>query len=73
MKTRGVGEFFPQQRLILQHGEIIGVRNTDIGQINGDSTSYNGDAEIKSPMETADEILNPFDDGKKAAAYALLI
>jgi len=52
---------------------VMSIHNTDIGQINRDSTSYNGDAEIKSPQVTASEILNPFDDGKKAAAYALLI
>jgi hypothetical protein len=52
---------------------IMSIHNTDIGQINSDSTSYNGDAEIKSPLVTANQILNPFNDGKKAAAYALLI
>lgn len=52
---------------------IMSIHNTDIGQISRDSTSYNGDAEIKSRLISTSEILNPFDDGKKAAAYALLI
>ncbi|MEO6976808.1 MAG: hypothetical protein ABI113_00455, partial [Mucilaginibacter sp.] len=52
---------------------IMNIRNADINLINKDSTSYNGDAEIKSTPITAGDIVNPFEDGKKAAAYALLI
>lgn len=52
---------------------VMSIHNADIGLINRDSTAYNGDAEIKSPMMSANEILNPFDDGKRAAAYAIMI
>lgn len=52
---------------------IMSIHNADIMLINRDSTSYNGDAEIKSPLMQAKEILNPFEDGKKAAAYAIMI
>jgi len=52
---------------------IMSIHNADIKLINRDSTAYNGDAEIKSPLMSANEILNPFDDGKKAAAYAIII
>jgi len=52
---------------------IMNIHTTDISLINRDSTSYNGDAEIKSTPIEASDIINPFEDGKKAAAYALLI
>ncbi len=53
--------------------QIMAIHNADISLINKDSTSYNGDAEVKSPLMKGDEILNPFEDGKKAAAYAIMI
>jgi hypothetical protein len=52
---------------------IMNIHNADINLVNKDSTSYNGDAEIESPRVKAVDIINPFEDGKKAAAYALLI
>jgi len=52
---------------------IMAIHTDDINQVNKDSTAYNGDNEVRSqPIETA-QILDPFDDGKKAAAYALMI
>lgn len=53
--------------------KIMSIHNTDISMVNADSLSYNGDAEIKSPRIKAEDISNPFDDGKKAAAYAMMI
>ena len=52
---------------------IMDIHSADISLINKDSTSYNGDAEIESTRIKANEIINPFEDGKKAAAYALMI
>jgi hypothetical protein len=52
---------------------IMNIHSADISLINKDSTAYNGDAEIESTRIKANEIINPFEDGKKAAAYALLI
>ncbi|HVW98364.1 MAG TPA: hypothetical protein VHA56_20525 [Mucilaginibacter sp.] len=52
---------------------VMSIHNADIGMINKDSTAYNGDSEIRSPRIAAGEIINPFEDGKTAAAYAMLI
>jgi len=52
---------------------IMNIHSSDISLVNKDSTSYNGDAEVESPRVKATDIVNPFEDGKKAAAYALLI
>ncbi|MDB5088022.1 MAG: hypothetical protein JWR09_2016 [Mucilaginibacter sp.] len=52
---------------------IMAIHNSDIMLVNQDSTAYNGDAEIKSTPINGDKIINPFDDGKKAVAYALMI
>jgi hypothetical protein len=52
---------------------VMAIHNSDIMLVNQDSTSYNGDAEIKSMPIEGDKIINPFDDGKKAVAYALMI
>jgi hypothetical protein len=51
----------------------MSIQGTDISPDNTDSTSYNGDAEIKSTPIEVSAIINPFDDGKKAVAYALMI
>jgi hypothetical protein len=52
---------------------IMVIHNSDITLVNKDSTSYNGDAEIKSTPIEGSQIINPFDDGKKAVAYALMV
>lgn len=52
---------------------VMTIHNADIMLVNQDSTSYNGDAEIKSTPIEGDKIINPFDDGKNAVAYALMI
>ncbi|MCR8558966.1 hypothetical protein KXD93_15015 [Mucilaginibacter sp. BJC16-A38] len=53
--------------------KIMSIHSSDISLVSKDSLSYNGDAEIKSPRIKSEEISNPFDDGKKAAAYAMMI
>ncbi|MGN6397742.1 MAG: hypothetical protein ACTHMI_19375 [Mucilaginibacter sp.] len=52
---------------------VMNIHNADIKLISRDSVAYNGDAEIRSPLMSASQILDPFDDGKKAAAYAIMI
>ena len=52
---------------------VMAIHNADIMLVNQDSTSYNGDAEVKSIPIKGDRIISPFDDGKKAVAYALMI
>jgi hypothetical protein len=53
--------------------QIMSIHNADISLVNKDSTSYNGDAEIKSIPVIGDQVINPFEDGKQAAAYAMMI
>jgi hypothetical protein len=53
--------------------QIMSIHNADISLVNKDSTSYNGDVEIKSIPVIGDQVINPFEDGKQAAAYAMMI
>lgn len=53
--------------------QILAVHNDDIAAVYKDTASFNGDKEIRSKRVSNADITDPFDDGKKAAAYALLI
>lgn len=52
---------------------IMAFNNRELTGLQADSLSYNGDRETLSPDVKITHIVNPFDDGKAAVAYALLV
>ncbi|WP_419699637.1 hypothetical protein [Mucilaginibacter sp. NFX135] len=53
---------------------LLAINRTDEQMLDADSGNYNHPGkEIKSPPVQLANIIDPFDDGKKASAYALLI
>lgn len=54
-------------------GHVPDITKQDWDLLNRDSIPKNGDDDIKSAPEATRSIVDPFNDGKKAVAYALLV
>jgi len=57
----------------IENTHVLDINGSDIHLLQADSGKINGQDDVQSLRVTADKMTDPFDDGKTAVAYALLV
>lgn len=57
----------------IENTHVLDINNSDINRLQADSGKVNGEDDVQSQPVGGEKMTDPFDDGKTAVAYALMV